>query len=944
MARLLDADGQEATVGKSQGYWLDSDDFVSTADLDAENLGKVGFPRDWPGVYGSSKALKQLVGKKGKCAGKKVGVVPGPDASQLSMVKGLKFYPLQSFSNAERVAKAAGMDVVRGWAVYEHLDKGVSEAFVAERFWWNSLPDGTWIDFTPRPDVLPEILLAEAVDGAPKVVDVLSSRQHSLMLSLLAQRFPGHAVASEKPKADTKTGASAASSTKVTTKIQQSAKASPKPAGPAPASLQELARRIQSGDLEAVRQMEEKLRGEDELCIQVANEGLATPLSKMLSDSKTQEAALKLMLMLTDAGVSQPGSDIGTEMIAGGAVPSLRELLSSSNSALQEMSAAVLGNLCHESPENQDKLAEAGIFGKLVDLLSSGATPAQEAAYAIWNLTVGHEKNSDAIARMGAVPKLAELLKNTSDIAQENAAGALMHITMSTEARAAISKCNAIPKLCELLQPSYEPEVSTQAAGALLNLASDCTEYAKEIVSNDAIGPLINLVKDGPDLAREYAAGALMNLMRGEMEVATAAAKLSAIPVLAGLLSRSSGHSEALGALANLASGSADRQIQIYKAQVTRKTVSLLSDPDIDVRRSAAALLMNLAPHGKIKERIVEAGALKPLAKALKDDDEILKERAAGALANLFNDHSANVHQGFQQASEMIPSLVALIQEAGLSEDAKRQAAHALAMLAAEDGPCDAVWQAKAGPPLIALLKDMIGEAALGIMNLSWRWPEVKAELAKAGTLEYLMDMLRLGDAMAKEYAAGALMNMTAGSPDSAEKVTPAVKDLAELLKADAIQAAEWAAGALANIIRSGPAAQETAVAQGAATSLAALLPKVTANGMSLVVLALTSLAETQAAAVTRALGAKEKAKLRDFRDSSNPDLQDYTKALVDKLAQAFLSERLSDLGNGAPRREDVAVPYVALKLSVAPKRPAVRICHEYSWHAAKRSSAAQLP
>ena len=57
----------------------------------------------------------------------------------------------------------------------------------------------------------------------------------------------------------------------------------------------------------------------------------ATPLSKMLSDSKTQavpaclafsgvvgtsdhqEAALKLMLMLTDAGVSQPGSDIGTE-------------------------------------------------------------------------------------------------------------------------------------------------------------------------------------------------------------------------------------------------------------------------------------------------------------------------------------------------------------------------------------------------------------------------------------------------------------------------------------------------------------------------------------------------------------------------------------------------------------------------------------------------------
>ena len=353
-------------------------------------------------------------------------------------------------------------------------------------------------------------------------------------------------------------------------------------------------------------------------------------------------------------------------------------------------------------------------------------------------------------------------------------------------------------------------------------------------------------------------------------------------------LSDLSGHSESLGALANLASGSSERQIQIYKAQVTRKTVALLGDEDVDVRRSAAALLMNLAPHAKIKERIVEAQALKPLAKALKDSDEILNERAAGALANLFNDHSANVHAGFQQAPEMIPSLVSLIQTPGLSEDAKRQGAHALAMLAAEDGPCDAVWQAGAGPPLLVLLKDMIGEAALGIMNLSWRWPQVKAELVKSGTLEYLMDMLKHGDDLAKEYAAGALMNMTAGSPDNAEKATAAVKDLSELLKSPAVQAAEWAAGALANITRSGQAAQETAIENGAATSIAALLPKVTANGMSLVVLALASLAETQANSVSKALGAEAKAKLRDFRDSNNSDLQEYTKTLVDKLGPGF--------------------------------------------------------
>jgi len=882
MASLVDTDGKEAAVGRSQGYWLDNDDFVSSTGADARGIGKSGFPRDWPAVYGSSKALKQLVGKKGRCAGKKVGVVAGPDKDQLSLVKDVKFHHLQSFSNAERAHKVAGLEVVRGWAVFEHLDQAVSEAFVAERFWWNSLPDGTWVDFTPRPKDWPEILLAEAVDGAPKSRSTLSTEQLDIATELLRQRF-GVTAAAPPAKAAPAPLASPAEEPVVKAKSQAK-----EPVAKAPASVRELARRIQAGEVQAVQELEEKLKGNEELCIQVAGEGIATPLSKMLAEKGAQEAALKLMLLITDAGVGQPDADVGTEMIAGGAVPPLKQLIISGISNLQEMSAAVLGNLCHESPENQSKLAKAGILEPLVALLSADAGPAQEAAYAIWNLTVGNEDTSAAATRHGAVPKLAALLKSTSDIAQENAAGALMHITMSAEARVAIGKSDAIPKLCDLLQPSYEPEVSTQAAGAILNLASDCTEYAKLIVASGAIRPLTILVKDGPDLAREYAAGALMNLMRGDMEVASAAAKEGAIPALASLLARPSGHSEALGALANLASSSSERQIAIYKAQVTRRSVALLSDPDVEVRRSAAALIMNLAPHPKIKERIVEAGALKPLAAVLKDKDEALKERAAGALANLFNDHSGNVHAGFEQAPEMIPSLVAIVEAVSLSADARKQAAHALAMLAAEDGPCDAVWQAGAGPPLLVLLKDMVGEAALGIMNLSWRWPEVKAELAKAGTLDYLMDMLRMGDPMAKEYAAGALMNMTAGSPDSAEKTSPVVKELAELLKAEGIQAAEWAAGALANIVRSGASAQKTAVDEGAASSLAALLPKVTANGTTLVVLALTSLADSQSTAVMQALGSKEKAKLRDFRDSSNSELQEHTRALVEKLGPGF--------------------------------------------------------
>lgn len=115
--------------------------------------------------------------------------------------------------------------------------------------------------------------------------------------------------------------------------------------------------------------------------------------------------------------------------------------------------------------------------------------------------------------------------------------------------------------------------------------------------------------------------------------------------------------------------------------------------------------------------------------------------------------------------------------------------------------------------------------------------------------------------------------------------MTPLVK----LLKAPGVQAAEWAAGALANVVRAGPAAQKTAADAGAAASLAAMLPKATANGKTLVILALTSLSETQADVVKKVLGSKEKTSLRQFRDSGNEELTEYTNTLVESLGGDFV-------------------------------------------------------
>jgi hypothetical protein len=56
------ADGTAASIGSSEGFWPEANDFVTTVDA---RFGRPGFPRSWPDVYSSSKALRRLLGKKG---------------------------------------------------------------------------------------------------------------------------------------------------------------------------------------------------------------------------------------------------------------------------------------------------------------------------------------------------------------------------------------------------------------------------------------------------------------------------------------------------------------------------------------------------------------------------------------------------------------------------------------------------------------------------------------------------------------------------------------------------------------------------------------------------------------------------------------------------------------------------------------------------------------
>lgn len=60
------------------------------------------------------------------------------------------------FGNAERMQRA-GWNVIRGYAVYE-LAGTSGSVFIAHKRWWCQKPSGGWVDPTPRPRGVEELV------------------------------------------------------------------------------------------------------------------------------------------------------------------------------------------------------------------------------------------------------------------------------------------------------------------------------------------------------------------------------------------------------------------------------------------------------------------------------------------------------------------------------------------------------------------------------------------------------------------------------------------------------------------------------------------------------------------------------------------------------------------------------------------------------------------
>ena len=104
--------------------------------------------------------------------------------------------------NADAVGAALGWEVIRGFVVFELAEGG--DKFVAHKRWWNAKETGVWVDFTPRPEGLKEMVLVESALSTKAQVPVTDATKAAAAArfelgGLVAGASPAPAPAASTP-------------------------------------------------------------------------------------------------------------------------------------------------------------------------------------------------------------------------------------------------------------------------------------------------------------------------------------------------------------------------------------------------------------------------------------------------------------------------------------------------------------------------------------------------------------------------------------------------------------------------------------------------------------------------------------------------------------------------------------------------------------------------
>ncbi|CAI8583753.1 unnamed protein product [Vicia faba] len=231
--------------------------------------------------------------------------------------------------------------------------------------------------------------------------------------------------------------------------------------------------------------------------------------------------------------LAKTGKENRAFLAEAGAIPYLRNLLSTPNSVAQENSVTALLNLSIYDKNKSRIMDESGCLGSIVDVLRFGhTTEAREnAAATLFSLSAVHDYKKIIADETGAVEALAGLLQNGTPRGKKDAVTALFNLSTHTENCVRMIEAGAVTALVEAL--GYEG-VAEEAAGSLALIVRQPFGAKAVVKQEEAVAGLIGMMRCGTPRGKENAVAALLELCRSGGSAATE--MVVKAPALAGLL------------------------------------------------------------------------------------------------------------------------------------------------------------------------------------------------------------------------------------------------------------------------------------------------------------------------------------------------------------------------------------------------------------------------
>ena len=415
--------------------------------------------------------------------------------------------------------------------------------------------------------------------------------------------------------------------------------------------------------------------------------------------------------------------------------------------------------------------ASAGGIPKLVSTLITSVTNVKEVASqtlcvlvaeAIWHMADDNEENQTALLKEACVPPLVSILNNPDPQMQTNAAGALACLARNhPENQNAIARAGALAPLCTMVRDAQSPDTREESASALWALAHEHASNKATIVKLGGIEPLVTMLMYGTsEQSSINAAGALATLAAKHAENRQIITKR--LVAVLGTKSTPERAVRFLAALVPLCEDEPTNQIAVARGGGIQHLIAWLDNPAEEVQAEAARAMLAVSSNNTTTQTLIaELGGIPPLVMLIKKGTLAAQEYSACALWHLA---SLAANRKLIKRNGAIPSVVALLPSEGKLAP---QVASMLLMRLAEGSTRAAVAIADAGG--VALLVRLLSTGTPGTQQMA------------AATLAALATISRHRNPIADAHA---------------------IKPLIQLIWSDTLGTPETAARALSNLAR----------------------------------------------------------------------------------------------------------------------------------------------